>query len=179
MSSRGSTIRVDGQFVQQLVRPHSGERQRINDRRAWPRASAAQSNPSFGERRRSRRGRCSTYATTASGGTSATFASATKCLRAHRALVTPMSGHRDFPSARAIRASFALLPTRPLDSAILFFEPDHSQLPGASLRLWPRARSRTSRLRCSAATFRSRTGSWCSGRTRRPPRHRARLSLAV
>lgn len=64
--------------------------------------------------------------TAASGGTHATLAGATKCLTAHRALVTPMPGERDFPTARAIRASFLLLPTRPYDSAILYFEPDRA-----------------------------------------------------
>ena len=67
-----------------------------------------------------------TSGTTASGGTHATLAAATKCLTARRALVTPISGRRDFPSARAIRASFVLLPTRPFDSAILFFEPNRA-----------------------------------------------------
>ena len=64
--------------------------------------------------------------TTASGGTHATLARATKCLKTRRALVTPMSGGRDFPSARAIRASFVLLPTRTFDSAILYFEPNRA-----------------------------------------------------
>jgi hypothetical protein len=67
-----------------------------------------------------------TSGTTASGGTHPTLAGATKCLTARRALVTPMSGGRDFPTARAIRASFALLPTRALDSTILYFEPDRA-----------------------------------------------------
>jgi hypothetical protein len=64
--------------------------------------------------------------TTAAGGTHATLSGATKCLTARRAVVTPMPGGRDFPTARAIRASFALLPTRPFDSAILYFEPDRA-----------------------------------------------------
>jgi hypothetical protein len=78
-----------------------------------------------------------TSGTTASGATHASVAAATQCLKARRALVTP-SGGRDFPTATGIRASFALLPTRALDSAILYFEPDnataHRDLAGLAAR---------------------------------------------
>jgi hypothetical protein len=66
-----------------------------------------------------------TTGTTASGATHASVTAATQCLKARRALVTPTGG-RDFPTATGIRASFALLPTRALDSAILYFEPDNA-----------------------------------------------------
>jgi hypothetical protein len=67
-----------------------------------------------------------TSSATAPDKTHVTPADATKCLTADRALVNPMSGGRDFPTASAFQVSFALVPARRLDSAILFFEPNRA-----------------------------------------------------
>jgi len=64
-------------------------------------------------------------------------------LTARHALVTPIRW-RDFPTEGAIRASFVLQPTRPFDSAILAFEPDHPTAQKALAALVARMRMQSS-----------------------------------
>jgi len=79
---------------------------------------------------------------TAPSQTHATPATATKCLTARRALVTRTSGGHDFPTASALQVSFALVPARPLDSAMLFFEPDRATAQRAVAALAARMKTR-------------------------------------